>query len=287
MEEGKRPPGLEAGNPDAGALIWTSQPPLGFLRGDYYREETFFAPVFEGAKGYHGILQVVADRGKLVLVEFDEQNSPEYYMRMHQNLSKRYSDYAFFQAGKERTRKTGAVWNNGVCAVEGQMCRENRLTGGFDLLTGASNSVKRSFLPLAEAVDQRMKRRETDGVYYGLAWRREAGVTPRLQVVVKDGKICSCRYDEIFADRAEEIREESQKKYYRQSKYHAPSYESSCAIGFNVWADLLEQLVIQNQSLRKLEQLPFCSGERMCREYESYRELAEELERRMRADGWD
>ncbi|MFR3921476.1 MAG: hypothetical protein ACLTYN_05315 [Dysosmobacter welbionis] len=80
------------------------------------------------------------------MVEFNEINNPTYYIRRYQGVSKRLSDYGFLQATKERTAKSGVVLVNGLTHLEEQMVAENRLTGEFDLLTGASNSIKRSML---------------------------------------------------------------------------------------------------------------------------------------------
>ena len=181
-------------------LFWTVQPPMGLVKGDYYRAENWFAPHFPGDKGYHGILEVVQRDGKLQMVEFNEINNPTYYIKRYQGVSKRLSDYGFLQATKERTAKSGVVLVNGLTHLEAQMVAENRLTGEFDLLTGASNSIKRSMLPLAEEIAARLG--EPSGqTYYGYAQAVEPGVTGRLQVVLEEGKIVSCAYDEIFADR--------------------------------------------------------------------------------------
>ena len=90
------------------------------------------------------------------MVEFNEINNPTYYIRRYQGVSKRLSDYGFLQATKERTAKSGVVLVNGLTHLEEQMVAENRLTGEFDLLTGASNSIKRSMLPLAEEIAGRL-----------------------------------------------------------------------------------------------------------------------------------
>ena len=60
-------------------LFWTVQPPMGLVKGDYYRAENWFAPHFPGDKGYHGILEVVRRDGTLQMVEFNEINNPTYY----------------------------------------------------------------------------------------------------------------------------------------------------------------------------------------------------------------
>ena len=137
-------------------LYWTVQPPIGVILGDYFREENWFAPHFAGDQGYHGILEVVRDQEHIVWIRFNEINNPTYYIKKYQGVSKRLSDYCFFQATKERTEKTRVVLTNGLVHLENQMIAENRLTGSFDVLCGASNSIKRSMLPLAEKISGRL-----------------------------------------------------------------------------------------------------------------------------------
>ena len=208
MEEKKREKSVDV----LDRLFWTVQPPMGLVKGDYYRAENWFAPHFPGDKGYHGILEVVRRDGTLQMVEFNEINNPTYYIRRYQGVSKRLSDYGFLQATKERTAKSGVVLVNGLTHLEEQMVAENRLTGEFDLLTGASNSIKRSMLPLAEEIAGRLDK-PSGQVYYGLSQAVEPGVTGRLQIVLEAGKIISCAYDEIFADRQEEIEDPELKPY--------------------------------------------------------------------------
>lgn len=279
----QRPEGREK-TIDGSGLFWTIQPPLGLIKGAYFRAENRFGQVYNGATGYRGVLQVVHSGGRLLLVEFDELNSPEYYIRMHQNLSKRYSDYGFFQATKARTAQTGVVLAGGIAHLERQMQAQNRLTGGFDLLTGASNSINRSMLPLAQAIAARLEAGSRQR-YYGLARRREDGLTPRLQVVAEDGRILSCRYDEIFADTPEEIADPELKQYHRQSKYHAPAYVSTCAAAFSTVFDLVEARVLETGRLDDLGNLPFQDGPRRCTEYDGYLALARALRQEMEQDG--
>ncbi len=264
-------------------LFWTVQPPMGLVKGDYYQAENWFAPHYDGDEGYHGVLEVVAEQGKLLLVEFNEFNSASYYIRMYQNMSKRRSGYGFFQATKARTAVSGVVLVNGLCHVEKQMLAENRLDGAFDLLSGASNSVKRSLLPLAEELAPKIK--EPSGVrYYGLAETVEPGLTGRLQVEVAGGRILSSFYDEIFADRAEDIADPELKPYYRQSKYNCLEYVSTAGIGFNNLSDLVRRQVEKTQRLTDLSGLPFTERDKRAAEWDHYLQLAEKLEREMRAD---
>lgn len=264
-------------------LFWSVQPPDGWIRGDYYRAENFFAPHFTGDTGYHGILEVVQLDKRLVMVEFNEVNAPSYYIRKYQGVSKRLSDYCFFQAGKERTATSGVVLVNGLTHLEHQMVQENRLTGRFDLLTGASNSIRRSMLPLAEEIAGQLE--HPSGAYYcGLSRPVGSGVTGRLQLVIRRGRIVSLRYDEIFADRPEDISDEELRPYYRQSKYHAPDYISTAGAGFNTLADLLEQRVLETQNLLDLEGLPFTQPPGRAPEWDNYLCLAEELAEEMHRD---
>lgn len=257
-------------------LFWSVQPPNGIVYGDYYRAENFFAPHFPGDEGYHGILEVVQESGKLTMVEFNEINASSYYIRRMQGISKRLSDYGFFQAGKARTAKTGVVLVNGITHLEKQMVDENRLTGEFDLLTGASNSIKRSMLPLAETIASQLEQPSGER-YYGLSQPVEPGVTGRLQIVRSQGRFIRFHYDEIFADQPELIENEELKRYYRQSKYHAPDYISTTGAGFNILIDYLERSVLEKQDLFDLQGLPFIEGERRAEEWDHYLALAEKL----------
>ena len=273
MEEKKREKSVDV----LDRLFWTVQPPMGLVKGDYYRAENWFAPHFPGDKGYHGILEVVRRDGTLQMVEFNEINNPTYYIRRYQGVSKRLSDYGFLQATKERTAKSGVVLVNGLTHLEEQMVAENRLTGEFDLLTGASNSIKRSMLPLAEEIAGRLDK-PSGQVYYGLSQAVEPGVTGRLQIVLEAGKIISCAYDEIFADRQEEIEDPELKPYYRQSKYHCPDYISTIGAGFNSIFDLLSARVLETQSLTDLTGLPFTEEPKRAKEWDNYLELARRME---------
>lgn len=264
-------------------LFWNVQPPCGVIKGRYYRAENHFAPHFPGDPGYHGILEVVCRDGALAMVEFNEINAPSYYIRQYQGVSKRLSDYGFFQAGKARTAASGVVLVNGITHLEHQMLTENRLTGDFDLLAGASNSIKRSMIPLAQEIAARLDK-PSGQVYYGAARRLPGGITPRLQLVLAGGSITSLRYDEIFADTPEEIAEADLKPFYRQSKYHSTTYVSNAGAGFNTLADLLAEQVLRTQDLLDLAGLPFTEGEKRAEEWDRYLELARTLQSEMARD---
>ena len=59
-------------------LSWSVQPPKGLIKGCYYREEARFSSCFNGDLGHLGVLEVVADDGRIVMVEFNEQCSPTF-----------------------------------------------------------------------------------------------------------------------------------------------------------------------------------------------------------------
>ncbi len=262
-------------------LFWTVQPPQGLIKGHYYREEMRFGSGGNFDPGHLGILEVVYRDGKLRMVEFNERCTPTYYVNSQQDMSKRLSNYCFFQATKGRTEKTGAVIVNGMTHVEQQMMAENRLTGAFDLVTGASNSINRAMLPLAEKIAAQLDQ-PSGKLYYGTTMQVEEGVTGRLQVVLEDGRYVSSFYDEIFADRPEEIADPDLKRYYRQSKYYSPEYISTSALGFNKYSDLIGQMVVENQSLTQLPDLildPYPA------EMGRYPEIARLLEKEILADG--
>lgn len=269
-------------------LSWTVQPPLGLISGDYYREENDFAPHFAADRGYHGILEAVCREGKLVHVEFNELCSPAYYARIYQNASKRRSDYCFYQATKERTAQSLKVLDNGFTDVERQMLAENRLVGDFDLTAGASNSVKRSLLPLAAKINAMLSQPNAKR-YYGYAEKLAGGITARLEVVVESGRILRCFYDEIFADTPEEIENPRLKQYYRQSKQHCLQYESDYPDGFNTLFGLLEQRVLLTQNLLDISGLPWAQDSEKRKhngEFDTYLRLANIIRDAAAQDGY-
>lgn len=255
------------------SLSWSIQPNLGLIKGDYYREEGWFTPHPGDSKDFYGVLEAVSEDGKLRQVEFNEFNAPTYYIRKYQNANKRYSDYAFLQASRERTASTHVVLVNGMTYVEEQMMRENRLDGEFDLLTGASNSIRESMLVLAEQISKRLHQ-PSGQHYYGYARIVEPGITGRLQVVTENGKIVSCFYDEIFADHPDEIENPELKAYYRQSKYYSLDYVSDYPCGFNALFDMWREHVLECQNLLDLSGLRFSQGEFYGRAWGNYLKTA-------------
>lgn len=223
---------------------WTVQPKEGVVKGDYYKIEERFR------QGHLGTLEVVKNNGKLVHVEFNELTRPNYYNRFYQNVSKRLSPYNFSMA-----EKSGVAWIEGVLVAENQMIKEQRLTGTFDMVAGASNSIQQSMVPLAEKLNSQMDKK-SNSKYYSVSENFGNGLTGVLKVIIEKGKIVECRYDEIFADSKDEIKDKNLKEFYRQSKYWSIMYDEPSRIGFNVQMDALNDKVVKTQNLLDLTDLP-------------------------------
>lgn len=223
---------------------WTVQPKEGVVKGDYYKIEERFR------QGHLGTLEVVKNNGKLVHIEFNELTRPNYYNRFYQNVSKRLSPYNFSMA-----EKSGVAWIEGVLVAENQMIKEQRLTGTFDTVAGASNSIQQSMVPLAEKLNSQIDKK-SDSKYYSVSENFGNGLTGVLKVIIEKGKIVECRYDEIFADTKDEIKDKNLKEFYRQSKYWSIMYDEPSRIGFNVQMDALNDKVVKTQNLLDLTDLP-------------------------------
>lgn len=229
---------------EAFELSWSVQPKPGLIKGDYYRAEERFR------QGHLGIFELVTQDDAIVYVEFNEISRANYYNRYYQNVPKRMSEYNF-----DMGRKKGAAWIQSVVLVEEQMLEQQRITGDFDVVSGASNSIYQSMLPLAEKISQVMEQ-DSNQRFYSYAEKLGGGLTGFLKVVLTDGKISSVQYDEIFADSPSEIENEGWKKHYRQSKYQSVEYDEPSRIGFNFQMDRLNEKVIRTQDLLDISELP-------------------------------
>ena len=249
-------------------LKYTVQPPLGITKGDYYFAENHFGTK-SWTKGQNGQLRLVKDAsGAIVFVEFDAVTMDKYYCHYFDGQNKRRSGYGIWQASKERQAKLGVVLVNGMLYVENQIKERQSLEGDFDLLTGASGSMK-NMLSLIADLRETIKQ-PSSKKYYGLAEDFGYGLTGWLQVIVEDGKILSCLYDEVFADHRDDILYPELKQYYKQSKYYSPCFEEPFPPGWNLHAylisfrglmDCLNEQVIRNQDLLNIEGLMHVDGE--------------------------
>lgn len=253
-------------------IQWTVQPKYkGLLKGRYYRAELRYSGRW-GDPGHRGILEAVTDGdGRVIYAEFNEDTMGNYYVRHFQNVSKRRTEFQFFQDFHDKRRSVayGRVLANGFQYVEDQILEKGTLDAEFDLLTGASFSMK-NMIGLTRTVQDMIEDPErTPQLYYGYAEDFGYGLTGWLQVVVEEGKIVDCFYDEIFADDSKDIVYDDLKQFYRQSKYHSTTYEDPFPSGWDrhAWlvsfADLSDQLnakVQKTQDLLDISGLPAVEG---------------------------
>lgn len=262
-------------------LNYTVQPPLGILVGDYYSARNEFGNP-PGMGGHHGLCEVVCEGGKILYVEFNEWAMDAYYNQYFSGADKRRSDYGIWQASKPRQARAGVVLVDGMAFVEAQMMKEQRLDGDFELLTGASGSL-RSLVPLARQLAAQIDK-PSGKRFYGIAEDFGYGQTGWLRVIVEGGRIVDWRYDEVFADHQDAITYPELKRYYKQSKYASPCYQDPFAPGwdrhcwnasFRALMDALKQRVLDTQSLFDLDGLNYTDGENLGPLWDSAQQFGE------------
>lgn len=226
-------------------MHWSGRPEIGKIVGDYYYEELKFD------EGYLAMLSVVQKDEQLISIEFDELGPANYYSVDWANQTKRLSGYAEFQAKNNRTDVTLVTVVNAMTFLEHQMLKKNTLNGEFYSVKGASNSVRRGYIPVANQLSKRLSK-SSDESYYGITKDLGAGLFGRL-VVIKNKNtnlIIDVKYDEYFADSKEEIADNNLKSYYRQSKYYSRTYSSKSGQNFKKYADELKLKILDEQQLQ-------------------------------------
>lgn len=229
------------------AATWDATPEDGLIKGDYYKVEERFR------QGHLGTLEAIVDNDKIIHVYFNEYTRPNYYNRYYQNVSKRYSEYNVSMKDKK-----GAAWIEGVLLAEKQILESQDLSKPVDTVSGASNSIEQSFIPLAEKLSKEIvKSADFKGPkYYQQVKTHEDGLIGVLKIVVENNKIIDLHYDEIFPMDSSKILEDSNKKYAGLSKYDSVEYDEPSRIGFNVQMDSLKEKVLSTQDLFDLSGLP-------------------------------
>lgn len=262
-------------------MLWTVQPPLGIVEGEYYRVEK------ELTGGYMTETELVINGGNIVHVELDERGPDDYYEPKWAGETKRRSGYGFFQAHSRRTDETLVVTPNAFNYLEWQLLKYNSLNIPIEGVRGVSNSARYGFIPAIKGATDDPATNEVDetttgllqlvenpsGKYYAsIALPVEQGVTARLQVIFEGDKIVEAEYDEIFADFEDEIADSSLKKYYRQSKLDSVDYEADVP-EFRAFESALSSAMVSENSvgvsLPKYEDM---------KEYANFKMLAEKLQ---------
>lgn len=221
-------------------MHWSGRPKVGQVKGDYYHNEVVFN------EGYTAVVDVVTSDDKIQLVEFDEIGPGDYYDGDWAGMNKRLSGYGYFQASKGRTDKTLVSIINTITFLENQMIEENRLDGTFKTAKGSSNSANEGFIPAANELAEAIKTPSKE-TYYSITKEFGEGLFGRLTVIMnkESNKITDFRYDEYFAD----TKDESLKKYVRQSKFYSKDYSSESGEKFREQATTLTEKVIKENSL--------------------------------------
>ncbi|WP_108946568.1 FMN-binding protein [Shewanella halifaxensis] len=298
-------------------LEWSIQPDLGLIKGDYYYEEARFR---QGHMGSVAIVTELNNANNVIFAEFNESGRPNYYTRLYQNVPKRMSEYNFSMG-----KKKGTAWVQSALTMEKLMVEQDKLTFelnpdfnpklanklkepnrlkylGIDVVAGASNSIQQSMVPLTAKIHAKINAEGSKQRFYQQAEKlmdakgNWTGVTAMLRIVVDTDtkQIVKAHYDEIFADDKAQIKDASQKKFYRQSKYESINYVEPARIGFNVMIDGLNSHLQQGGSLFIIDDLP-ATGDtgsyaatgftKRSNSWDNYLKLADVLYKEMRQDG--
>lgn len=253
-------------------IDWTVQPQYkGLIKGNYYYADIRYSGRW-GDPGHLGKLEVVLDDdNNIKYAEFNEDTMGNYYVRHFQNVSKKRTEFQFFQDFHDKRRSIAyhKVLANGFKYVEDQIMERQSLDGEFDLLTGASFSMK-NIIGLTDDISKQINdSNHKKQKYYGYVEDYGYGITGWLEVLVEDGKIVKCFYDEIFADSTSEILYDDLKQFYRQSKYYSTTYEDPFPSGWDRHAWLvcfkdqmnaLNEKICETQDLFDLTGLPCVDG---------------------------
>ncbi len=225
---------------------WSALPEEGIISGDYYRVEKI------SDTGKSASLEAVVRDSQLIKVEYNEVGGRDSSRRYNQGLSKRFSEYNFnmMEQGDE-----GVSWAEVVLDIEKQMIQKQSLTGDFDMIAGCTHSIELSMLPLAEKLERKMEDSSRQR-YYELTKNLGGGLYGNLRVITEEGRIISCRYDELFAPKKNDIIYKDLKRFYRQSKYNSMEYGDPSGIGFNLQMDELNKRVVLTQNLLDIQGLP-------------------------------
>ena len=225
------------------AMFWSIQPPKGIIVGDYYSGQK----VFDG--GYEAYAEVVVNNNEIVHIELNERPPATYYAAEWAGETKRRSGYGFFQAKSPRTDYTMVTLINGMSYLEWQVLKNQKLDFDYKTLFGSSNSARNGFVPLLKEIAKEVKEKATDKRYVGITQPYDCGISTRLEVIYEKGKIVDLKYDEIFADDKENIKNPVLREFYRQSKFDSIEYNRITNKSFRAFVNTLRREVLRSQAL--------------------------------------
>ena len=94
-----------------------------------------------------------------------------------------------------------------------------------------------------------VKEKASDKRYVGITQPYDCGISTRLEVIYEKGKIVDLKYDEIFADDKENIKNPVLREFYRQSKLESIEYNRITNKSFRTFVNTLRREVLRSQSL--------------------------------------
>ena len=83
----------------------------------------------------------------------------------------------------------------------------------------------------------------------GITQPYDCGISTRLEVIYEKGKIVDLKYDEIFADDKENIKNPVLREFYRQSKFDSIEYNRITNKSFRAFVNTLRREVLRSQAL--------------------------------------
>lgn len=224
-------------------MFWTVQPPQGLIEGDYYYGEKEFN------EGFTATADLVLSGNNIVHLELDEIAPDDYYSEDWAGEGKRRSGYADFQASKDRTSRTLVTWVNGATFLEWQALKKNGLDINYETIFGASNSSRDALIPLLKDMSKEVEQ-PSKKYYIGYTEEAKDGVSSRMELIFEDKKIIKVKYDEIFADNKDEIKDKELQKYFRQSKYDSVTYNKDTEEEFRKFSNDVSEQIIKNQEIK-------------------------------------
>ena len=94
-----------------------------------------------------------------------------------------------------------------------------------------------------------VKEKSTDKRYVGITQPYDCGISTRLEVIYEKGQIVDLRYDEIFADDKEAVKNTVLQEFYRQSKLESIEYNRMTNKSFRTFVNTLRRETLSSQSL--------------------------------------
>lgn len=173
-------------------IDWTAQPQYkGLVKGDYYHAELRYSGA--GATpatraSWTWCLTTTARSPSPSSTRLPWATTMSATSRMSASAA---TEFQFFQDFHDKRRSVayGRVLANGFKYVEDQILEKQDLDADYDLLTGASFSMKNMIGLKNDVSAQRKDSNHKKQRYYGYTEDYGYGITGWLQVVVEDGKI--------------------------------------------------------------------------------------------------